>query len=426
MSSSPLPESSQPRTSLRRIIPILGVVVILIGAYYTWNYFKAKPEVSQEGGQNPAGASGATRGDAGGASGSKEGGKGRGGVPSVAVATVKSKDFEVWLDSLGTVTPMANVTIHSRVDGELIKVFFHEGQTVQSGDLLAEIDPRMYQVQLDQANAALARDRALLENAKTDLKRYVDLVAHDAAPRQQMDTQASLVNQYEATLKTDQSAIDNARLQLSYCHIQAPISGQVGLRLVDQGNIIHASDAGGLVTIAQMDPISVIFSLPQDFLPALNAKRHERKTIALEVFDRSGNISLQKGSLASLDNQIDSTTGSVKLRGHFSNRSGKLYPNQFVNVRVLMDIKPKALVIPGSALQRGSQGTFVYVLGEDRKVALKPILAGPANRSEIVVESGIAEGDKVVIDGADKLKDGMVVNLADRPAGGGSHKKGEH
>jgi len=409
--------------SLRRIIPILSVVVILIGAYYTWNDFKAKPEASQEGGRNPAGAA---RGDSGGASGSKEGGKGRGGAPSVAVATVKSKDFEVWLDSLGTVTPIANVTIHSRVDGELIKVFFHEGQTVRSGDLLAEIDPRMYQVQLDQANAALARDRALLENAKTDLKRYVDLVAHDAAPRQQMDTQASLVNQYEATLKTDQSAIDNARLQLSYCHIQAPISGQVGLRQVDQGNIIHASDANGLVTIAQMDPISVIFSLPQDFLPALNAKRHERKPIALEVFDRSGNISLQKGSLASLDNQIDSTTGSVKLRGNFNNRSGKLYPNQFVNVRVLMDIKPNALVIPGSALQRGSQGTFVYVLGEDRKVALKPILAGPANRAEIVVESGIAEGDKVVIDGADKLKDGMVVNLADRPAGGGSRKKGEH
>jgi len=308
----------------------------------------------------------------------------------------------------------------------LHEFFFHEGQTVRSGDLLAEIDPRMYQVQLDQANAALARDRALLENAKTDLKRYVDLVAHDAAPRQQMDTQASLVNQYEATLKTDQSAIDNARLQLSYCHVQAPISGQVGLRQVDQGNIIHASDANGLVTIAQMDPISVIFSLPQDFLPALNAKRHERKPIALEVFDRSGNISLQKGSLASLDNQIDSTTGSVKLRGNFNNRSGKLYPNQFVNVRVLMDIKPNALVIPGSALQRGSQGTFVYVLGEDRKVALKPIVAGPANRAEIVVESGIAEGDKVVIDGADKLKDGMVVNLADRPAGGGSRKKGEH
>lgn len=351
-------------------------------------------------------------------------GKGRGGTPTVAIAAVKTKDFEVWLESLGTITPLANVTIHSRVDGELIKIYFREGQAVKAGDLIAEIDPRAYQVQLDQALATAARDRALLENAKVDLKRYEDLVKHDAAPKQQLDTQVSLVNQYEATLKTDQSAIDNARLQLSYCHIQSPISGQVGLRLVDPGNIVHASDAGGLVTIAQMDPISVLFSLPQDFLPALNQKRSNSKPISIEAFDRSGTISLQKGTLASLDNQIDTTTGSVKLRGSFHNREMKLYPNQFVNIRVLMEIKPKSIVVPTSALQRGAQGPFVYVVNEEKKVSLRLVDLGPSDRNEVVILKGVAEDEKVVIDGADKLKQGVAVNIADRPQAG--PKKAEH
>lgn len=391
------------------------LIAVIIGGIGLGNPFNGKSNSAAD--QTDAAGQAKTSKDSG-------PGKGRGGTPTIAIAPVKTKDFEVWQESLGTITPLANVTIHSRVDGELIKIYFREGQAVKAGDLIAEIDPRAYQVQLDQTLATATRDRALLENAKVDLKRYEDLVKHDAAPKQQLDTQVSLVNQYEATLKTDQSAIDNARLQLSYCHIQSPISGQVGLRLVDPGNIVHASDAGGLVTIAQMDPISVLFSLPQDFLPVLNQKRSNGKPIPIEALDRSGTISLQKGTLASLDNQIDTTTGSVKLRGSFNNREKKLYPNQFVNIRVLMEIKPKSIVVPTSALQRGAQGPFVYVVNEEKKVSLRLVDLGPSDRNEVVILKGVAEDEKVVIDGADKLKQGVRVNIADRPQAG--PKKAEH
>jgi multidrug efflux system membrane fusion protein len=417
---SPLSNPIHTKKPFKRILLIALILFLTMGGLWVWNPFSAK---SPSGG-NQSDASGQTKGGPNGKEANPGAGKGRGGLPSVALGSAKTKDFEVWIDSLGTITPLANVTIHTRVDGELLKVGYREGQMVKAGDLMAEIDPRAYQVQLDQAMASMARDKALLDNAKMDLKRYEDLVQHDAAPRQQLDTQISLVNQYEATLKTDQSAIDNARLQLSYCHIQAPISGQVGLRLVDPGNIVHSADAAGLVTIAQMDPISVLFSIPQDFLPALNHKRSGGKPIAVEAFDRSGNVSLQKGTLASQDNQIDAATGSVKLRGSFNNREMKLYPNQFVNIRLLMDVKPKALVIPGTALQRGAQGTFVYVVNEDRKVALRPITVGPSDRNEVVVEKGISDGEKVVIDGADKLKDGVMVNIADLQQNG--RKKAAH
>jgi len=398
-----------------RIFILIALILVALGvALWFWNPYAAKSDGGGDKGDN---ASQSKRGDA------ATPGKSRGGPPSVALAVAKVKDFEVWGDSLGTVTPLANVTLHTRVEGELLRIYYREGQNVKAGDVMAEIDPRAYQVQLDQAMATAARDKALLDNAKTDLKRYQDLVQHDAIPKQQLDTQVSLVNQYEATLKTDQSAIDNARLQLSYCHIQSPISGQVGLRLVDPGNIVHVADAGGLVSIAQMDPISVLFSLPQDVLPALNRKRSMGKPIVVEAFDRSGNVSLQKGTLASLDNQIDTTTGSVKLRASFNNKEMKLYPNQFVNIRILMDIKPKAVVVPNSALQRGAQGPFVYVVNEDRKVSLRPIELGPSDRSEVVISKGVTEGEKVVIDGADKLKEGVTVNLADPQNG---RKKAEH
>ena len=420
MTPSPSSHPMHTEKSSKRIVIVALILILIMGGLWIWNPFSGKSQL----GSDKNDASGQIKSGPSGKDASAGAGKGRGGLPSVALGSAKLKDFEVWVDSLGTITPLANVTLHTRVDGELLKIYYREGQMVKAGDLMAEIDPRAYQVQLDQAMATMARDQALLDNAKTDFRRYEDLVQHDAAPRQQLDTQVSLVHQYEATLKTDQSAIDNARLQLSYCHIQAPISGQVGLRLVDPGNMIHAADATGLVTIAQMDPISVLFSIPQDFLPALNHKRTGGKAITVEAFDRSGMVSLQKGTLASLDNQIDTSTGSVKLRGSFNNREMKLYPNQFVNIRVLMDVKPKVIVIPSAALQRGAQGTFVYVVNEDRKVALRLIDVGPSDRNEVVVEKGVSDGEKVVIDGADKLKDGVVVNIADLPQSG--RKKAEH
>jgi membrane fusion protein, multidrug efflux system len=426
LNSSPSSKLIPQNKTKRNIFILVLVAVLLVAVFWTWNPFDRKSESANK--NDPSGqskrADGATSEQSNKDSGSSpSANKGRGGPPTVALDSAKVKDFEVWVDSLGTVTPLANVTIHTRVDGELLKIHYREGQTVKAGDLIAEIDPRAYQVQLDQAIAAAARDKALLDNAKVDLRRYQDLVQHEAIPKQQLDTQVSLVNQNEATLKTDQSAIDSARLQLSYCRIQSPISGQVGLRLVDPGNIVHAGDVGGIVSIAQMNPISVLFSIPQDFLPALNRKRSGGKPITVEAFDRSGNVSLQKGTLSSLDNQIDPSTGSVKLRGSFSNKEMKLYPNQFVNIRVLMEVKPSAIVIPNSALQRGAKGPFVYVVSEDKKVSLRPIEIGPSDRNEAVVTKGLADGEKVVIDGADKLKDGVMVNLADIPSG---RKKAEH
>lgn len=351
---------------------------------------------------------------------------GRGGAPSVVVASARVGDLDVWSDSLGTVTPLANVTIHSRVDGQLLRVLYHEGQHVRSGELLAEIDPRPFQVALDQALAQQARDRALLDNARVDLERYQDLAAHDAVPRQQLDTQKSLVDQYVATLRNDQASVDSARLQLSFCRIEAPVDGQVGLRQIDPGNMVHASDATGLVTVAQMDPISVLFSLPQDQLPQLRKRMHERQPIRLEAMDRGGSLRLAEGSLASLDNQIDATTGAIKLRGNFANRDGGLYPNQFVNLRVLLDVRRQATLVPTAALQRGAQGTYVYVLNADRTVSVRAVTVGPASRSEIAVEQGLAAGDQVVTDGTDKLRDGLAVVLAEArssPAAGAAPRK---
>lgn len=330
----------------------------------------------------------------------------------MVVARTRRGALDIWSDALGTVTPLANVTIRSRVDGPLMRVLFHEGQQVKSGELLAEIDPRPYQVVLDQALAQQARDRALLENAQVDLTRYRELADHDAVPRQQLDTQVSLVAQYEATLLTDQAAIDSARLNLSFCRIESPLTGQVGLRQVDPGNMVHASDATGLVSVAQMDPISVLFSLPQDELPQLQLRLRSHQAIAVQALDRAGVHVLADGSLASVDNQIDTTTGAIRLRARFGNRTGALYPNQFVNLRVLLDTRTGVVIAPTAALQRGAQGTYVYVLKDDRTVTVRTVTTGPVNRGDMVIDAGLGEGEQVVIDGVDKLREGLVVEVA--------------
>jgi len=345
-------------------------------------------------------------------------GKGRpGNVPVLAAAAV-SADVGVLLDGLGTVTPVATVTVRSRVDGQLMKLAFREGQVVSAGDLLAEIDPRPAQVQLATAEGQLARDQSLLKNAQTDLERYRVLLKQDSIARQQLDTQEALVRQYEATLKMNQAAIDSARLQLVYSRITAPIGGRLGLRQVDPGNIVRAGDANGLVVITQLQPITVIFSIPEDSLPPVMKKLQAGEKLKVTAFDRAGRTQLAAGMLLTVDNQIDPATGTVKLKAQFANEDLALFPNQFVNVRLLVDTRRGATVIPAAAVQRGTPGTFVYTVDPQSKaVSVRRVRLGPTQGDTVSVEEGLAPGTLVVVDGADKLREGAVVEMVVRDNG---------
>jgi membrane fusion protein, multidrug efflux system len=341
-------------------------------------------------------------------------GKGGGNVPVVAVPATTA-DVAVQLDALGTVTPVATATVRSRVDGQLMKLLFKEGQVVRAGDPLAEIDPRPAQVQLATAEGQLAKDQSLLKNAQLDLERYRTLFQQDSIARQQLDTQESLVRQYEATLKVDQAAIESARLQLVYCRITAPIGGRLGLRQVDLGNIVRAGDANGLVVVTQLQPITVVFSIPEDSLPPVMKKLKGGDKLAVSAFDRAGKTQLATGTLITVDNQIDPATGTVKLRAQFANDDLSLFPNQFVNVRLLVDTRAGATVIPAAAVQRGTPGTFAYVVdGESKVVSVRKLRLGPAQGDQVSVEEGLAPGTLVVVDGADRLREGAVVEMVVR------------
>jgi len=332
-------------------------------------------------------------------------------MPPVATATVQSGDINVSINALGTVTSLATVTVRSQISGYIVRIAFTEGQLVNKGDPLVEIDSRPYELAKAQAEGNLKQHQAMLQAAQLDLERYQNLAKTNAIPRQQLDAQIATVQQDQGLIMADQAQIDTAKLNIAYAHITAPVSGRVGLRQIDQGNYVTANDANGLVVITQLTPISVLFTTAEDNLPPIQKRVQNGAVLPVTAFNRNATQKLATGQLLAFDSQIDTTTGTVKLRAQFDNADNALFPNQFVNVQLLVDTLKDTPVVPTSAVQRGAPGTFVYVVGDDRKVTVRKVVLGPVDGERVAIKSGLTNGERVVTDGADKLRDGIEVTL---------------
>ena len=329
----------------------------------------------------------------------------------VRVTTVRQEDFPIELKALGTVTAYNTVNVRPRVDGELVKLSFADGQQVEAGDLLAVIDPRPYEVALQQAQGTLQENQAQLKNAEIDLARYRGLYAEDSIAKQTLDTQEALVNQYRGTVKGNQAAVAEARLNLGFTQVRAPIAGRLGLRQVDVGNLVSSGDELPLVVITQTLPISVMFTLPEAELPTVLQQYRGDKKLVVEAWDRTDTLKLADGQLESLDNLINTATGTVKLKARFANAEEMLFPNQFVNVRLRVTTRENATLIPAAAMQFGANGTFVFVVGDDSKVQVRPVVAGPSNGETTLVEEGVKAGERLVLEGTDRLRNDSSVEV---------------
>jgi len=414
---------AEPPSLLRRYRGwlILLAALLLLGFFIVRHHRHQQQLAAQTSGRG-SGKAGARGGGPGG---------GQGGPVAVTIATVGSGDIQVKIPALGTVTPLATVTVKTQVTGQLQKIVFREGQLVHAGDFLAQIDPRPFEAALDQARGNLKRDQALLADARLDLKRFEELIKEDSIAQQQLDTQRALVDQYIGTVESDEASVKSAQVNLQYTHIVSPVTGRVGLRQVDQGNYVTPGDANGIVVVTQLQPITAIFAVPEDNVPTLMQRIHDNATLTAEAWDRSNATKLADGKVLTIDNQIDTTTGTIKLRAQFDNQDGRLFANQFVNIQLLVNVLKDQTVMPNAASHRGAPNgvasTFVYLVNPDSTVSVRPVTLGVVDGEQVSVLKGLSPGDIVVTEGGDRLRDGATVLLpANTPKHTGQPAAGAH